>query len=792
MNQALFDQCETCLQDEPAATTASCPLHLDVPSFAGELERGDFKKAFKVLQKRIPFAGIIGMICDHPCEKACVREQVDRAVNLSELERAAVSYGYTPLKKASSIPKDNGAVAVVGGGISGLSAAFELDKKGFLVTIYERADRLGGRIWDYEGKLLEREAIERELEILNKLGIKTILGKEIGSEELEDLLHKYDAVYLGTGVWKRELSIDPNTFQVSDQPIFAGGRLFNGNDSVIYAVSTGKRAAVSIERFVKKISLTASREREGSFETPLQFYLGDVGPAARVESLGSVYSEEEAVKEAKRCLRCRCTECVKACSHMQKFNVTPKSYARQIQINESVIMGTRYANKMINSCTTCGLCGELCPIHIGMTDLIRETRESMTEKSKMPPSAHDFALRDMEFSNSSRFFMAKPPPPIREEERQKRERELFTYPRIAFSNYAQSVFKGEAPGNEHADYLFYPGCQLSASCPGHVEKAYKYLLSNMKEGVGLMLGCCGAPADWAGRNDLMQENVNRFKTIWNDMGRPVFILACSSCIRVFDRYLTEIPYVSLWELLQRYGLPESAQKVQNHILNVHDACSTREKPEIHESIRTLASALGYEIRELKYNRDRTKCCGYGGLVSYANRDQTREFVADRIKESGEDFLVYCAMCKDLFIEGGKKTFHILDLIFGEDPDQEAQKEMPNLSQRHANRAGLKNKLLREFWREEPEMNLKKEDDLNLIIPENIWRTMEQRLILQEDIREVISHSRSTGERFFNPEDSSYLASLRIKYVTYWVRFSEEKDGIHILSVYSHRMEVGKE
>ena len=90
-----------------------------------------------------------------------------------------------------------------------------------------------------------------------------------------------------------------------------------------------------------------------------------------------------------------------------------------------------------------------------------------------------------------------------------------------------------------------------------------------------MLGCCGAPADWAGRKDIMQESLQRFRDTWNETGKPVFILACSSCIRVFEKYLPEISVVSLWEIFQRYGLPETAGSVQGHILNVHDACATR-------------------------------------------------------------------------------------------------------------------------------------------------------------------------------------------------------------------------
>ena len=757
MSKNLFEECEKCLHDEPAASTAWCPVHVDVPLFAGEMEKGDFKKAYQVLEKKIPFTGIIGMICDHPCEKACVREKLDQAINVSELERAAVRYGYTPFKKGPSMPKKKGKVAVVGGGISGITAAFELDKKGFQVTIYEQSERLGGRIWDYEGKRISREAIEEELQIIEKLGIKVSYDSRIGEEELEQLMEEYDAVYLGTGEWEKGLYIHPDTFQVFDSPLFAGGRLYDKSGSVIYAVSSGKRAALSMERYIKKISLTASREREGSFETSLNYHLGDVEPAPRIEKIHEVYTEDEAVREAERCQKCRCSECVKTCSHMQKFNVTPKGYGRQVQINESVIMGTRYANKMINSCAMCGLCAEQCSLGIGMKDLIHETRESMVEKSKMPPSAHDFALKDMEFSNSNRFFMVKPP-----------------------------------PGDKKTEYLFYPGCQLSASCPEYVEKAYRYLLSSVKEGVGIMLGCCGAPADWAGRKDLMRESTERFKTVWNETGKPVFILACSSCIGIFEKYLPEISYVSLWEIFQKYGLPETAKPGRGHILNIHDACGTRHKKEVHESVRKLASGLGYEIEELKYAKDKTKCCGYGGLVYYANREQAIDFAEDRIRESKADLLVYCAMCKDLFVSQGKRTFHILELIFGEDPEDAARKKMPNLSQRHANRAGLKTRLLRELWGEEPEMELMERNELNLVIPQELWKTMEERYLLLEDIEQVIARSRISGERFFNPEDSSYLASLRIKNVTYWVRYAEKEGEIHVISAYSHRMEVVKE
>ncbi len=788
----LLETGERCIYNEPAACTAWCPVHLDITQFVEELQKGDFHKAYQIMEKRIPLARIIGSICDHPCENVCVREKLDGAISVGELEKAAVQYGYSAVKKTLAVRQNTGRAAVIGGGISGIVAAMELNRKGFAVTIYEKTDRLGGRIWDYEGKTLKTEIIEEELQKITRMGILVHFNKTIEQLQLQEIKKEYDVVYLGTGNWEEGLKINPDTFQVEDSSLFAGGTLYHKRNSVIYSVSIGKRAAISMERYVKKISMTAARERESSFVTPLHYEMDDIEPMDRVEKTSAVYREEEAVKEAERCLKCRCIQCIKPCSHMKKFNINPKSYVRQINHNENVIMGTRYANKMINSCTLCGLCKEQCFLDISMKDIVSETRQSMVEKNKMPPSAHDFALKDMAFSNSDRFFMVKPPPPIPAEKRKERERELFTYPRITFSKYAQSIYKGDKPGTEKVDYLFYPGCQLSASSPEYVEKSYQYLLSKIKEGVGIMLGCCGAPADWAGRQDLMQENVDLFRKVWIEMGKPVFILACSSCAGIFEKYLGDIQYISLWEIFENYGLPPVEKKGENHALNIHDACSTRHNNKIHGSIRKIVSLLDYEIKELKYYKEKTKCCGYGGLVYYANREQAEDFVKDRTGESTEDMLVYCAMCKDLFVDGGKRTFHILDLIFGENLEKIALKKMPNLSERHKNRAGLKRRLLKELWGEETGMESTKISGTDLIILPEVWKLMEERYILEEDIQKVITHAKSTGERFYHSKDATYLARLKIENVTYWVKYEEKPDGILVSSVYSHRMEIVEE
>lgn len=757
---------DRCIHDEPPPCTAACPVHMDVIGFMTEIENGDFSKAYKLMEKKLPFAGIIGMICDHPCESCCVRQEPQDAIAISELEKAVIALGYAPPKRNIPIPKNKGRVAVAGGGLSGLTAACDLDKKGYQVVIYEKEDRIGGRIWKYEGANLGRETILEQLGVIEKNGIRVELNTILNESSLNEIVREYDAVFLGTGEWEKEIHADPDTFQVGDSSIFAGGRLVSGSDSVIHSVSTGRRAAISIDRYVGKVSLGASREREGVFDTLLQYKVDAAEVSTRTKktaaqaaggSASDVYSRDEASAEAGRCLKCRCDLCIRGCSHMQRFKISPDSYIRQINHNERIILGTHYANQMINSCTRCGLCREQCFLDIGMNEIIEETRISMVSKGKMPPSAHDFALRDMQFSNSSRF----------------------------------SMVKGLPKGSGANGYLFYPGCQLSATHSESIPGIYRHL-EKIIPPVGIYLGCCGAPADWAGRQDLVEENIAGIRQVWADNEHPVFILACPSCMAVFEKYLPEIKTTSLWEILDRYGLPERHARAEGLVLNIHDACTARYRPQVQESIRNIAASLGCSIREPAYTREKTKCCGYGGLVYYANRDQAEDFVRDRIGECQEDLLVYCAMCRDLFAGGGKRTYHILDLICCSDLEAAALRKKPTLSERQFNRSKLKRSLLEELLEETREKDHEPDYDFNLIIPEPVAAVMEERYILEEEVGKVIDHGRKKGERFFNPENSNYLARLRLEHITDWVRYEEKGREVFVNSVYSHRMKAVEE
>ena len=164
---------------------------------------------------------------------------------------------------------------------------------------------------------------------------------------------------------------------------------------------------------------------------------------------------------------------------------------------------------------------------------------------------------------------------------------------------------------------------------------------------------------------------------------------------------------------------------------------------------------------------------------------------ERIGESENDLLVYCAMCKDLFVSGGKRTYHLLDLIYPKADGEAATRKMPTLSERHHNRSRVKQILLKEIWREEPEETMM-EEQFKLIIPDDVKQKIEDRYILWEDIQAVLKNAEENNERFCNPETGEYLARLRRDNVTFWVKYEKEENAFILKSVYSHRMEIVEE
>ena len=235
-------------------------------------------------------------------------------------------------------------------------------------------------------------------------------------------------------------------------------------------------------------------------------------------------------------------------------------------------------------------------------------------------------------------------------------------------------------------------------------------------------------------------------------------------------------------------MPSGAHKGEGKNLVVHDSCTARDYSNIYDGIRDIVKKLEYDITEPHYTKEQTQCCGYGGLSYFANKEFTNFATDRRIQEEEGDYLAYCAMCRDLFVSRGKKTLHILDLVFGEDMEGLSIKKGPTLSERRNNRLKLKIYILHRFWGEN--MDLKEEyEDIQLIIDKEVRSLMKERLILEGDIKKVIGMGEKSNNRFFNPENGHCLAFRRIVNVTYWVEYEKLGDSFRVITAYSHRMDV---
>jgi glutamate synthase (NADPH) small chain len=132
---------------------------------------------------------------------------------------------------------------------------------------------------------------------------------------------------------------------------------------------------------------------------------------------------------------------------------------------------------------------------------------------------------------------------------------------------------------------------------------------------------------------------------------------------------------------------------------------------------------------------------------------------------------------------------LLDLIFGH--TGELAGEIIDYSQRRENRVRLRRSLLRELWSEKV-MEGEGRQGVNLRIPDAVRQLMEQRMILVEDLRQVIEWAESSGNKLVNRESGHALAHFRPGTVTYWVEYSVDQDGFTIHNCYSHRMEIVEE
>jgi heterodisulfide reductase subunit A len=222
----------------------ACPAHIDVQGYVALIGQGKFKEALALVRRTIPFPGVIGRVCNHPCETTCNRSEYDQPIAICSLKRfvADVEEEPAPLP-AIEVHRDQ-TVAIIGAGPAGLTAAHDLAIHGYGVTVFEALPVAGGMlavgIPDYRQP---RDVLDQEIARIEALGVKIRLNAPVGGDDgpsLDDLRDEYNAVFVAVGAHlERQLRLVGEELEG-----VAPGAVFLRKLNLGNPVNVGKRVAV--------------------------------------------------------------------------------------------------------------------------------------------------------------------------------------------------------------------------------------------------------------------------------------------------------------------------------------------------------------------------------------------------------------------------------------------------------------------------------------------------------------------------------------------------------------------
>lgn len=333
------------------------------------------------------------------------------------------------------------------------------------------------------------------------------------------------------------------------------------------------------------------------------------------EDISNIKRLAETVWEiSEECTECK--KCVKQCAFLKKYG-TPK------QIADTWLPENRTAIAKSFECSLCSLCTAVCPVKIDPRQMFLAMRRYAVASGKT-----DFRLQK---------------PLINFEKRGTSRR---------FSFY------GLPTG---CDTVLFPGCALAGSRPHRVMQLFDHLQTYFPN-LGIVLDCCTKPSHDLGRTDHFHAMFAELQHYLFSHAIKTVLVACPSCLAVFQEYGKKLATRSVYEVLARENWqPEILVNAEQ--LTIQDSCVARFDESIQAAVRKLIRARGLAFAEMKHHGRKTLCCGEGGAAHFVAPELAGNWGAMRREEvHNRQVITYCAGCAN-FLSKVSRTAHVLDLLF---------------------------------------------------------------------------------------------------------------------------------
>ncbi len=663
---------ERCRGEGPPNCVARCPLHVDARAYVQLAKEGRFREALQKVREKLPFPGILGYVCAHPCELHCKRVDEDEPIRIRDIKRFLAEWEPGEPEHILDREPDLGrSVAVVGAGPAGLLAAHDLRRRGYSVTVFERESEIGGclvhRIPEWR---LPRRVVARDLSVIEALGIEVRTGVEVGRDvSLDELRSAHDAVLLLVGyagaravlppteglarTGRATLAVDPVTCETGLPGVFAGGDAVSGPATVIEALALGRRAAESAHRHIQGEDLRAGRDAPlpprllWTLEIDEEERKRRVRPPVMLTPCNPPMTAEEVQEEAGRCLDCECGLCVADCEFLAASCHSPKDLARRVLDD----LESPETLKMIYSCNICSLCETVCPENLDTGEMLLEARREAVRKGLGPLPVHKGIVSYFNAGVSKTFTLLK-----------------------------------SEPGRRRSKRLFFTGCALPAVAPGHARTIYEELRKHYP-GTGILMYCCGAPVELLGMDEEFDRARQEILRQAEAVGAEELVPACPECAHTLRKNVPELRVRTVWELLA--GVWEPPRMREGAEVAVHDSCKARHQTEVCDAVRTLLEAGGAEVEEIEYDCEKARCCGFGGMMYPVDPQLSQKITRRRAEESPHPMITYCAGCRMALAGVGKESIHILDFLLDPDWVKTARRKPPGGLARYLNRLKTK-------------------------------------------------------------------------------------------------------